>query len=733
MTDIARLTVALYANSAQFVSELQKSNKKAKDWKKEMTAAFNVVKTASVVAAAGTVAALTTIYNQQSALIDQTAKFADRIGISTEALSQLRYASELTGVGAKSLDMSLQRMTRRIQEAAQGSGEAKAAIKDLGLDAQALGKMTPDQQLYSLADAFSEVDDQSERVRLSFKLFDSEGVAMVNLLAGGAKGLAEMTAEADALGVTLDRVSAAKIEMANDAMFRINAMTTAVKQNIAIELAPVVKILADEFVTMAKEYGGMQAVITDGMHSIVTGAGYVGDAFHSWEIIFAGLGGLWEGLKLTSMAAMQSMVTAAFDVGESIVKFISAPLRSILDNLAPFDDYIAEIAAGFNELTTFTPPQLWTEAESQAQEAAFNASVNRIRELMAEPWPSDAAEQWYLDAKAKIDEIAIAYAGSINRNTGQGSTPASAAGGSNNSKSDTAARALAAEQQRRRDEIEQMRLSFLTQDQLEYEHWEQRQQTLNEWFQQEYAIAEGNKQLLASLDDQYLQLSQDSHKQYQENILALEQDRAAKQRDNFSSLFGDMADITKAFAGEQTAAYKLMFATQKAFSIANSIVAIQTGIAQAAAIPFPANLAAIASVVSATSSILSTIQGTTYHTGGIAGQASDNYSQNLSAGEVPAILMRGEEVLPETDPRHRNNLKTANGSNGGFTWAGNIIINNNGDPVSATAGMDSEGNITLLLQRMDEYLANNTYSGTGELTQANEAVYGMNRAAGLMR
>lgn len=46
---------------------------------------------------------------------------------------------------------------------------------------------------------------------------------------------------------------------------------------------------------------------------------------------------------------------------------------------------------------------------------------------------------------------------------------------------------------------------------------------------------------------------------------------------------------------------------------------------------------------------------TRYHTGGVAGRAADK----LKPGEVPAILMRGEEVLREDDPRHRENITTS--------------------------------------------------------------------------
>ena len=44
------------------------------------------------------------------------------------------------------------------------------------------------------------VDTQSDRVRLAFKLFDSEGVSLVNTLALGEEGLRNAAAEAEAFG-----------------------------------------------------------------------------------------------------------------------------------------------------------------------------------------------------------------------------------------------------------------------------------------------------------------------------------------------------------------------------------------------------------------------------------------------------------------------------------------------------------------------------------------------------
>lgn len=81
-----------------------------------------------------------------------------------------------------------------------------------------------------------------------------------------------------------------------------------------------------------------------------------------------------------------------------------------------------------------------------------------------------------------------------------------------------------------------------------------------------------------------------------------------------SSTRGALDDMTSALGsafGEQSGIYKAAFAASKAFAIAESIIKIQQGIASAAALPFPANIPAMASVAAATANIVSSIQAVT--------------------------------------------------------------------------------------------------------------------------
>lgn len=111
---------------------------------------------------------------------------------------------------------------------------------------------------------------------------------------------------------------------------------------------------------------------------------------------------------------------------------------------------------------------------------------------------------------------------------------------------------------------------------------------------------------------------------------------------------GSTADSFKAMFGEQSAAFRVMFAVQKGFAIAQSVIAIQQGIANAMALPFPANLGAAATVVAETASIVSNIKSVAMPDG-MAHDGMDNIPE-----EGTWLLDRGERVV---DRRTNSDLK----------------------------------------------------------------------------
>lgn len=177
-------------------------------------------------------------FNSVTGSIDKLAKTSSKLGIATENLAGLRHAGEQTGVAINTMDMALQRMVRRVSEASKGTGEAVKALQELNLDASKLAAMSPDKQFAAIADAMNKVGNESDQVRLAFKLFDSEGVALVNTLKLGSKGLADMNREAKDLGLAVSRIEAQKIEKFNDTLDKLKKIGASTGRGLVIDVAP---------------------------------------------------------------------------------------------------------------------------------------------------------------------------------------------------------------------------------------------------------------------------------------------------------------------------------------------------------------------------------------------------------------------------------------------------------------------------------------------------------------
>lgn len=188
--------------------------------------------------------------------LDRVAKTSSKLGFNPGELQMARFAGEQTGVGSSTMDMALQRFVRRTAEAAGGKGEAVGALKELNLEAATLMRMPLREQLTTLADAFARVPEEADRVRLAMKLFDSEGVSMVNTLQNGSQALDELFKKREAMGGLLSEQEAANIEKAADAW---NAAATQIKssfQGMITDMAPILTSAAEVIAKAARGASG---------------------------------------------------------------------------------------------------------------------------------------------------------------------------------------------------------------------------------------------------------------------------------------------------------------------------------------------------------------------------------------------------------------------------------------------------------------------------------------------
>lgn len=195
---------------------------------------------------------------------DALAKTASKIGTTTDALSKLHHASQLSGVSTDTMNMALQRFTRRTSEASKGTGEAVGALRELGISADDIQRLPLDQRMIVLADAFGNVKSESDKLRLAFKLFDSEGAGLINMLNNGADGLSAMFSEAEDLGLVMRQMSANGVEKASDAMYKLTSIASGLFSQFSASLAPAIEFTANALknilVDTGKTAGGFKAL-----------------------------------------------------------------------------------------------------------------------------------------------------------------------------------------------------------------------------------------------------------------------------------------------------------------------------------------------------------------------------------------------------------------------------------------------------------------------------------------
>ncbi|EAY4418907.1 tape measure protein [Salmonella enterica] len=126
-----------------------------------------------------------------------------------------------------------------------------------------------------------------------------------------------------------------------------------------------------------------------------------------------------------------------------------------------------------------------------------------------------------------------------------------------------------------------------------------------------------------------------------------------------ADFLGQMADGLAQSKGEQSSAYKAMFALSKAFSIAQASINLWTAVSQAMALPFPANIPFAAKALAEGTAILGNIQsiaGTGFATGGYVKGAGTGQSDSINAR-----LSNGEYVMTrQATSRYRDTLDSMN-------------------------------------------------------------------------
>ena len=313
MAQVSGIEVVFKANTA----ELDKGVAQAES---RLTKFSSLARTGMIaLGAAGTTAATGLALATQAAInhADEIGKMAQKVGMTTEALSRLEYAARLSDVSLGELQVGLGQLSKNME-----AGTA-------GLDALGISVMTADGRLRStnevfleVAERFSTIEDGAGKTAIAMDIFGRSGANLIPLLNSGRDGLAEMAAEADRLGLTISGNASQAAERFNDNVTRIQAALGGLTSQIAQGVAPRMADLTERMIDFYKETNAVETVVqavnfvmtelakfaimaSQALTEVVEVITFLGDAVERLgSADFAGIGDAWVASQQRVKAAL---------------------------------------------------------------------------------------------------------------------------------------------------------------------------------------------------------------------------------------------------------------------------------------------------------------------------------------------------------------------------------------------------------------------------------------------
>lgn len=328
MAGIGDLVANLSLNSAPFKKGLQSSKGLAGSFASSFSKAMKV----GVIG--GLAAATAGVYKVNQALgeLDKVAKLATRTGLDPKFIAAFGFAAEQSGSDVATANNSLEKFTKNMGDASDGTGAAATAMKRLGLDIQSVLASSPEDQVKTIAQAISELPNEAQRADAAFQLFGRGGQQLIGVLSSGADGIKAFQAEAAELGLGFESSELAKVEAANDAINRVKRSFGNVWSTITVQVAPAIDALFTGINDLTTSMGGFGSMAD-------TSFSFVGDAW-TWlqDTIATGITtvmavGEWAFTNWQDVAeyAFKSVALAGVTMANDIAYFFTDQLPAYLD------------------------------------------------------------------------------------------------------------------------------------------------------------------------------------------------------------------------------------------------------------------------------------------------------------------------------------------------------------------------------------------------------------------
>ncbi|MEQ0402224.1 phage tail tape measure protein [Klebsiella sp. JB_Kp033] len=749
---LGTLTIDLIAKVGGFVQGMDKAERSSQKWRDkvkkdaaEVGSALAAIGAGAAAVAIGVGTAGITLVKNTSDHITATDRWAKSLKMSTQDLLSWQFAAEKAGLTGDNIADIFKDINDKVGDAVLNkSGEAAQALDTLGLSAEKLAQQAPDKQLIAISEALQKIPSQAGKTNILESL-GNDLSKMLPLFDNNNEKLKQFIQLSKDFGVAPPQEDIDNLVKVNQFFQDIESSAQGLKIEIAsglakVDLSPIQHGLDDirEVFTDPAVLSGL-AKLVGGVAELV---GWMGKLSSESANFISNLievpdrfkaGGWYEFEKNKRLAAIAG--TLQSDMGV-ITKPTSNSDLLINNNLLPGqsnqkqpkkpDNEAKRIESAYKSIEQSYLRQIAlvdqltgkTKDATEVEKLRFDLSsgrlvgINKEQQIRLEGLATEIDKYNSLSKFRDLQEELLSPEEKLLKTTKERLKVLQDIQGIPGVSQDEVKKAAKAIT---KDSFADMPkftgIDSMFGGQLgELRKVDDAQKEQEKWYQNQLDLLEQNRQARSDLNEEWDARELELKRKHQDEMNRLDEACNQLMLSSVVDGLGSMVEMTRTAFGEQSDIYKAAFAVQKAAAIAQSIIAIQQGIAMAAANPFPYNLGAMASVAASTAGIVSNIAA--------VGMAHDGIDAVPETGTW--LLQKGERVTTAaTSAKLDATLdRVATQSTGGGTiYSPTITIPINGNPSDATLALVSkaadEG-----AERGYRKAVNSVASGQGDLHKA---------------
>jgi len=197
---------------------------------KNLGSAISMASTIMIAAGAATATALGGIIMKSSEWAHDLQHVSERLGVSTEFLSQMEYALKVSGGEIGNFQIGMKLLAGTLQDAINGNAEAQKKFSSLGISIRdSSGNIRgASEMFFVLADRIKNAKTSTEAMSIATDFYGRNALTLVPLLKLGSAGIRDLMQKADSLGGTLSTTDALLADKFNVSLVDVKTSLRAV-------------------------------------------------------------------------------------------------------------------------------------------------------------------------------------------------------------------------------------------------------------------------------------------------------------------------------------------------------------------------------------------------------------------------------------------------------------------------------------------------------------------------